>query len=230
MGYGCDSFVFCEFPLGAVSVGACVEAGRVGRASSSRRISCGDCWDGQWVCREHPHRAGSFLPRYHVCLLCSQSPLQGPFPWGPSHKGCVCAWWLSAADVPIPVSTENTRECFCAHTKARISLGQWVNNDWVVLGKNQDGLADQCNPLIRVNWTLIHLLAVSKQAVWDMDAALSHGCVLVQSMGARVKIRAVWALWGSIHDKVCKRIHVSWFAGAGKHPNLIDLFEGVCVM
>lgn len=31
-GYGCGSFVFCEFPLGAVSVGACVEAERLGRA------------------------------------------------------------------------------------------------------------------------------------------------------------------------------------------------------
>lgn len=74
-GYGRDSFVFWELPLGVVHVGACVEAGSVGRARCSSRISCGIAGMGSG-------RAGStFTQQVHfqVCLLCSQSPLDGPF-------------------------------------------------------------------------------------------------------------------------------------------------------
>lgn len=130
--------------------------------SWSSRISCGDCWTGQWVCREHLHTACSFLPRYQVCLLCSQSPLDGPFPCGsmPVRMFVPDGWVLWA--FPSQWALKTAGEHFHAHTKARISLGQWENNDWVVLGKNQDWLTDWSNPLIRVNWTLIYLLAMSK--------------------------------------------------------------------
>lgn len=89
-GYGCDSFVFCEFPLGAASAGACVEVGRVGICSS--RISCGDCWGGQCV-QGAPSHSRFIPPHVQVCLLCSQSPLDGRFPCGsmPMAECCGCS-------------------------------------------------------------------------------------------------------------------------------------------
>lgn len=62
----------------------------------------------------------------------------------------------------ISSNVDGKGDRFYAYTKARINLGQCVNSDWVVLGKNQDWLTHQSNPLIRMNWTLIYFLAMNK--------------------------------------------------------------------
>lgn len=148
--------------------GACVEAGRVERALCSTRFNCGDCW-GQVVgvllmqkVQGPLLTASSFSPRHEVCLLWPQSPLDRPFLlWihaknDPSMPDGWVLWSLL-----FEYSLKRGKH-FYAYTKARINLGQCVNSDWVVLGKNQDWLTHHSNPLIRMNWTLICYLAMNK--------------------------------------------------------------------
>lgn len=195
------SFVFREFPLGVVSGWGLHGGGQSGKSPLLQQVQLQGLLGVGSGCATHAQGAGSAS---HSGLIFPQTPsvfAVATVPFGQTifgmdtfQKRSIHAWWLSAAVVLIWVSTENRRPFLCLY-KSQDQLGP-VREQWLSGVGQKSGLAHTSVQSFNQNELNSNLLLGNEQI-----GSLGYRCysvswiyVFVQSMGARVKIRAVWAL------------------------------------
>lgn len=195
------SFVFCEFPLGVVSGwGLC--GGRQGRKSSLlHQVQLWGLLGAGGGCATHAEGAGTASHRKFIFTQTQSVFAVATVPFGQTifamdtcQKWSVRAWWLSAVVTPIWVLTEKRKAFLCLH-KSQDQLGP-VCEQWLSVFGQKSGLAHTSLQSFNQNELNSNLLLGNEQI-----GSLGYGCysvswiyMFVQSMGVRVKIRAVWAL------------------------------------